>query len=263
MTDDQLRRCRWPRLASNHDRALRAAVAYVLSETLPLGIIATGTIIRGQAHPASDLDIYVLHDAPYRRRIQRFFEGVPTEIFINPPQAVRSYFPDEHTAGRRFTAHMLATGFVVLDADPVVEQLRSESREWLARPEALSDAAAERARYAAATLLEDGADLSATDAVGAALILARAVTQMLELWLRAQRSPLPRAKEMYAEVAARDPLLGQLVERFVGATSARERLDAAHDIADRTIHTRGFFEWDSGPEPVPGADASADGRGNA
>jgi hypothetical protein len=68
---------------------------------------------------------------------------------------------------------------------------------------------------------------------------------------------LPRAKELDREVAARDPALGGLLERFVGAKSATERLDAAHLIADRTIHTRGFFEWDSGSDPVAPIDVPA------
>src|ERR1043166_5447369 len=133
-----LEACRWPELAEPHARALRRAVEFVLAETVPFGIIATGTIIRGEAHPASDIDLYVLHDAPYRRRVQRFFNGVPTEIFINLPHLVRSYFRSDHLSGRRPTPHMLSSGFVVLNRDPVIQQLRAESRDWLARPDALS-----------------------------------------------------------------------------------------------------------------------------
>src|SRR5688572_4248381 len=250
MNDVLLAQCRWPSLPARFGAALRSAVAFVLSETEPLGIIATGTVIRGDAHPASDIDLYVLHEPLYRRRIQRFFHGVPTEIFINPPQAVRSYFPSEHASGRRITAHMLATGVVVFDRDPAVEQLRAESRDWLARPEVLSGRDAEQVRYAAATHLEDGADLTAIDDTAAALILARAVTQMLEYWIRARGRPIPRAKALVAEVTALDPRLGRLVSQFVTASSAADRLKFAQHIGDCTIQARGFFEWDSGPDPV-------------
>ena len=255
--------CRWPVLSEPHAGALRRAVAFTLAETDPLGIIATGTVIRGEAHPASDIDLYVLHDAPYRRRVQRFFQGVPTEIFMNPPHAVRSYFPNEHRDGRRFTAHMLATGFVVLDRNPVVEQLRAESRGWLARPDELSPADAQRARYAAATHLEDGADTTPVDGAVAALILARAVTQMLEFWLRSHGRPIPRAKALVSEVTTLDPALGEMVHRFVSAASPTERLDAAQQIGDRVLHARGFFEWDSGPDPMPAVANSASSRSDA
>lgn len=153
MEQDLLATCRWPELAEPHAGALHQAVEFILAETSPIGIIATGTVVRGEAHPASDIDLYVVHEAAYRRRVQRFFNHVPTEIFINPPSAVRSYFPSEHRDGRRYTAHMIATGVVILDGDPVIERLRA-------------------------------------------------------------------------------------------------RLGHAHRIADRTLEARGFFEWDSGPEPV-------------
>ncbi len=225
-------------------------MSFVLGETTPLGIIATGTIIRGHAHPASDIDLWVVHAAPHRRRVQRFFCDVPTEIFINPPHTVRSYFASEQRGGRRVTAHMVATGFVMLDRDPVIETLRAESREWLAQPELLSADDVQRARYVAATLLEDGADVTDVDSTVAALILARAVTQMLEFWLRVHGHPVPRTKALVSEISALEPSLGDLAIQFARAASPEERLALAYRIGDRTIEVRGFFEWDSGPEPV-------------
>ena len=256
MSGSLLDACRWPALPEPYAGALRRAVEFTLAETAPIAIIATGTVIRGEAHPASDIDLYVVHDAPYRRRVQRFFDGVPTEIFINPPHGVRSYFRAEHRDGRRVTAHMLATGFVVLDRSPVVEQLRAESRDWLARPDELTPADAQRARYAAATHLEDGADTTPTDGAVALLILARSVTQMLELWLRSRGRPIPRAKTLVAEVTALDPVLGAMVRRFATAASPEERLDAAEQLGERVLQARGFFEWDSGPDPMPPAAGS-------
>jgi hypothetical protein len=146
---------------------------------------------------------------------------------------------------------MLATGFVVLDRDPVVERLRSESRGWLARPDELSPDDLQRARYAVATHLEDGADVTSADPDVAALILARAVTQMLEYRLRSLARPIPRAKALVAEIAGLDPELGEMVRRFTSATSPSERLDAAQLMGDHVLQTRGFFEWDSGPDPMP------------
>ena len=254
VADILLGACRWPALPEPYAGALRDAVEFTLAETDPLGIIATGTVIRGEAHPASDIDLYVVHAAPFRRRVQRFFRGVPTEIFINSPHAVRSYFLSEHRSGRRVTAHMLATGFVVLDRSPLVEQLRAESHDWLTRADEMTALDAQRARYAAATDLEDGADTTPVDAAVAALILARAVTRMLELWLRSQGRAIPRAKALVSEVTTLDSALGEMVHRFVSATSPAERLEAAQQIGDHVLHVRGFFEWDSGPDPMPAGD---------
>jgi hypothetical protein len=246
MTTDRLAQCHWPPLQPRYDAALRDAVAFVMTETSPLGVIATGTIIRGEAHPSSDLDVYVVHEPSTRRRIQRFFGDVPAEIFINPPHKVRAYFAEEHRDGRRISAHMVGTGFVVFDPTGIMAQLQAEAREWLARPDVFHPDDAERSRYAAASHLEDGADITPSDPAAAALILGRAVIQMLEFWVRSHGRPLPRSKALLREVALHEAELGQLVDTYVAATSPIARLEAAHRIADRTIGARGFFEWDSG-----------------
>ena len=59
--DGRLAECRWPDLPAPYDAALREATADVFEVAEPIGIIATGTIIRGTAHAASDLDVYVIH----------------------------------------------------------------------------------------------------------------------------------------------------------------------------------------------------------
>ncbi len=119
---------KWPDLAEPYASALRDAVAFVLDRVDPVGIVACGSVIRGTPSPNSDLDIYVVHEADWRQRIQRRFGGVPAEIFINPPTAIRGYFETERRAGRPITAHMLSTGFVVLDRDPVVQGLVDRGR---------------------------------------------------------------------------------------------------------------------------------------
>jgi predicted nucleotidyltransferase len=105
VTTSVLARCTWPPLPSPYDEALRDAVAFILREVDPVGIIATGTIVRGTPHESSDLDVFVIHGAPHRRRIQRFFHGVPAEIFINPASTVRRYFAEECRDGRPITAN--------------------------------------------------------------------------------------------------------------------------------------------------------------
>ena len=93
----------WPSLAAPYDAALRQAVTDLLAwqdpagqHTLdPVGIFAAGSILRGQGGPTSDIDLYVIHPAPFRMRLQRRYEGVPFEIFVNPPHQVRRYFAEE------------------------------------------------------------------------------------------------------------------------------------------------------------------------
>jgi hypothetical protein len=140
-------RCEWPDLAPKYDAALRSAVRFITQTFEPVGIIASGTILRGTPDPASDLDIYVIHLKSTRQRIQKFFEGIPAEIFVNPPEKIEQYFEEEQQSGRPLTAHMLATGFVILDLDPVVETLRRKAKSCLAQPPTTSAQTIEMLRY--------------------------------------------------------------------------------------------------------------------
>jgi hypothetical protein len=244
-----LARCSWPRLPERYDAALREAVGYVVGRWEVMGIVASGTIVRGTPDASSDFDLFVVHRAPVRQRVQKLFRGVPTEIFRNPPATIRRYFADEHAEGRPSTAHMLATGHVVLAADPVVEMLCAEARAWLARPAPLADADAPVARYGPATLYEDAVDVAGRDPATADFLLAQAVPPMLHHAFRSAGRFIPRNKDLLAALEALDPGLGTLARDFHTAASTDERLRIAGEIADRTIGARGFFEWES-PEGV-------------
>lgn len=250
---EPLEACAWPSLAPRYSAALREAVAFVLAEVEPTGIVATGTIVRGIPHASSDLDLYVVHDVPVRRRVQRYFgDGVPAEIFINPPAAIRRYFASEHEEGRPITAHMLATGFVVLARGGELAALREEAGGWLARPGMPSAAAVVRARYDAACRFEDALDVAAADPATATMLLGRAVVAMLEGWCHVRTGAIPRGKDLLAGVAALDPAIGERARAVFADGPFPARLAAALAVADATIGTRGFFEWDSGPEPAAG-----------
>ena len=67
-----------------HKHALRDAVSFVLGSFKAVGIIASGTIVRGNPDATSDIDLWVIHLEPNRQRIQKFFNSVPVEIFVNP-----------------------------------------------------------------------------------------------------------------------------------------------------------------------------------
>jgi predicted nucleotidyltransferase len=248
---DRFEQCSWPRLSEPHGTALQSAVHFIFREVDPIGIVAAGTILRGTQHPSSDLDVYVVHDAPFRRRVQRFFGNhVPTEIFINPPSAIRAYFAEEHEEGRPLTAHMLATGHVVFHRGAELDILRHEAQGWLDRQSFPNEMAAIRARYGAATTFEDAADVADDDPAAASMLIAHAVTDMLEFWCRAKTGRIPRRKDLLVHVADLNPALGALGRRVFLNPSFAEREAAAAEIADMTVGVRGFFEWDSGCDAV-------------
>jgi hypothetical protein len=69
--DDLLSRCSLPILNPPYDRALREAVRLILERYTPIDIIAAGSILRGCPDPTSNPDLYVIHTASFRQRLQR------------------------------------------------------------------------------------------------------------------------------------------------------------------------------------------------
>jgi hypothetical protein len=163
---------------------------------------------------------------------------------------IRRYFVQEHHDARPITAHMFSTGVVVFETDVVVNELRREAAEWLAKRSSIGEDHLIRARYEAATLLEDGVDVGADDPGTGTMLLTRAVIAMLELDCWVNDGRIPRSKGLLGTIAHRNTGLGRWADAFFSATSYADREKAAESIADLTIGARGFFAWDSGSDPV-------------
>ena len=234
-------------LTPKYREALDLAVSWIRENFDPVGIIAAGTIIRGNPDPNSDFDIFVL-TRNFCQRVQRFFGGVPCEIFVNDPSRVREYFKEEHTAGRPCTANMVATGEAVYDSDPVVEELREEARVWLAKEPPHDPKTAEYKKYSAACKFEDYLDTMERDPAIAGIFLASAIELILFWYFYENRMFVPRGKELVSGFREREPELGALAERLLGPGTPVEKEEDAREFAMRTIGVCGFFEWSSDKE---------------
>ncbi|MEZ4634835.1 MAG: hypothetical protein R2873_09985 [Caldilineaceae bacterium] len=236
---------RLPPLHEPYATALSEAADYILERFSPVGIVASGSVLRGQGHASSDLDLYVVHFEPWRQRVQKFFHGVPAEIFVNPPETIRGYFVDEGKAGRPVTAHMLSTGIVIWQTDPVLDELRQEAQAHFAqRPNKPEDALL-MARYMAATAVEDAFDIRHADPANAMLILEQAMGMMIQHAFLAANHNLPRLKQTVDGLADIDPNLSYVARRFYTTSDPAERFDAAEAFARQVLKTTGFFEWET------------------
>ncbi len=233
----------WPELAEPYATALEEAVAWILAEYTPTGIVACGSVLRGEGVASSDLDIQVIHTQPWRQRVQQWFNGVPAEIFVNPPEQIRRYFTEERGEGSPSTAHMLATGFTVLASDDIVETLRAEARETLALPPNASETMLMIHRYEAATMLEDALDVETVTPADAVCLLEYAMRLMIHYTFLAANRHLPREKKMVSALAILDPTLGELAQQFYTELSAERRFQVAKAFAERTLGGTGFFAW--------------------
>jgi nucleotidyltransferase-like protein len=238
----------WPALRPPYDEALDQAVEYVRERFTPIGVIAAGTVVRGVPDDASDLDIVVIHTAPFRQRLQRRFNTVPAEIFVQPPHEARATMEREYADGRPVLAHMIGTGRVLYRAHEELDALVARARELLSQGPSHDEAHLLRLRYLAATRYEDAEDRAAADPETARLILVQAVADMLRYHVVAAGTFVPRDKDLLAGVDMIDPETAALSRRLLRSASLSEQRELARRLADRTIGVRGFFEWESEPE---------------
>jgi predicted nucleotidyltransferase len=248
--NDLLAQCRYPDVAEPYLTALKEAVRFIVQEFEVIGIIAAGSIIRGVPHATSDWDIYVIHDKPQRQMIQRFFAGVPTQFFVNPPSRVRKYFVSEAAEGVCITANMLVTGFVVLDRGPFIETVRQEARIVLENGPQVSEDQLTMRAYHIGDQFENGMDMIERDPLTGIMVLGQAIPRMVQFYFLRQRIFIPRDKDLLIRVRELNPVLGSLVDNFYQTTEWTEKVNLAREIADATIQVQGFFECQTPVESV-------------
>lgn len=240
---------RIPELDPPYDEALRQAVDYLDDRYDIEALIACGTIIRGAPDPSSDLDLYVVNREPFRQRVQRFFNGVPAEIFVNPEFQVRSYFAEEKQDARPITAHMLATGFVMYDPDATIASLRREGLALLADPPA-APINTIQTRHMIAAMYEDAIDVIDRDPHTARLFLHNALWQTLIYFFRVQPVFVPRTKDLLSTLRDIDPELHGLVTDAMNSHDAMAAAESIGRFLDAVIGVRGFFEWETGVQQL-------------
>jgi hypothetical protein len=250
--DPRMAQVTLPPLSDRYRAALAAAVEYVFGRWAAIGVLVSGSIVRGNPGPESDFDIFVLHGEAVRQRVQRRFGGVPAELFVNPPGRVRRYFEEEARGGggRPVTAHMFATGVAVFDPEGVVAALQDRARATLAAGPAVKEALLTWKRYTVATTLEDALDIAEADPEMCAALLSAAVLEAVRYGFWAAGRWQPRVKELLGELAALDPELAELARRFQRAGALPERIELARALVERSVGETGFFEWQSEPEEV-------------
>jgi predicted nucleotidyltransferase len=240
---------RFPELDEMYITALGGIVELLDARFDVAAIAACGTIVRGTPSASSDLDIYVINRKPFRQRIQRFFNQVPAEIFVNPEFQVHSYLESERADGHAITAHMLATGFVMYDPDGVMRSLRAEAQALLdARPQPPADLVSRR--YMITAMYEDAMDVIDDDPSTARLYLHSALWQSIVLYFQSRPAYVPRTKEILATLMKDAPDLHRLVVAAVGTADVQIMADSVGRFLDEVVGTRGFFEWESEPEEL-------------
>src|SRR5262249_54969650 len=144
---------RWMEQA--HQRVI-ASICKELSAQPEVSGIILAQPSGGRYDRNSDLDFYVVIDAPWRQRRQFRRDGVPVELFLNPPARIERDLKE----GESHTIFMVAFGRILFDRSGEVARLAARARErWDQGPQPLSKQEELLARYAIVDALEDADDV--------------------------------------------------------------------------------------------------------
>ncbi|MFB3050119.1 MAG: hypothetical protein ACE1Z9_08215, partial [Acidimicrobiia bacterium] len=153
-----------PHLESPFDRALADALDYVFDiHDDVVSINLAGNVFRGKADPRSNLDLYVIIGGELRHRDQRFFAGVPVEMFFNNEERSRGYFAQDQREGRARAVRLMAFGHVIYDPDRVFARLRTDALDVMERGPAVPEETVTFRRYGAVDQMDSALDVADRD----------------------------------------------------------------------------------------------------
>ena len=239
---------RRPELLPPFDGAFDAAIEFLdgLPETI-IGLWMAGSLARNEGDANSDLDFYVLIEDPHRRRIQRLFNGVPAEMFLNPPHRARAYFEEDRALGRTPGLAMMAEGLILYDPRGECVAISDEARAAMERGPAVDAVALETRRYLVADKLDNAADVVDRDPATARLLASAGVHEATVLWFLRAGEWAPRDKDLLPAIRARVPAVASLLDEF----AAGGDVAVARAAVELLIGVAGFYEWETPPESAP------------
>ena len=236
-----------PRLGAPFDAALREALHYLDGLPEPIiGVWLAGSVSRGEGDANSDLDLYVLVDAAYRRRIQRFFNGVPTEMFLNSPARARQYFEEDRALGRRPGLDMMAHGLILLDTRGECAAIQAEALHSITLGPNVDLLTIETRRYLVADRLDNAADVFERDPTTARLLASAAVHDAMVLAFIRSGEWAPHDKDLLPVLRERHAVIAAMIDQFTRSGD----LDAARDAVEHLLGVSGFYEWETPCEPT-------------
>jgi len=234
-------------ITSQHKAGLKDAISFASNITEPIGIVVSGSIVRGNPNPSSDLDIVTLHDGSWRRRVQQLFNGTPTELFFNSGEWLHYCITDEAARGRPVMAHMLSTGVLLADRDGRMAGVIATARAILSKGPEMGASALLTHKYLAACKVEDALDFQGMDVPDARQAIYLAVDALVQYFYLARNLHLPRPKERLSLLAETEPEVARLLSMALREVPM-DALASLELVSQMLLDVTGFFEWDSGPD---------------
>jgi predicted nucleotidyltransferase len=233
-------------MLEHHKQALNEAIRWLEENYTTIGIIICGSIVRGNSSPSSDFDIYVIHEEKFRQRVQKYFNNVPCEIFINSIGQTKLSFLAEQNNNRPVTAHMISNGIILKgDNNESIKFILKEAKDFEFKSKILTANDETFIKYAISNLFEDANDVVESDPMTCEYILVKVIDKIIDFWFLIKQIPLSRIKERMSLINRHDPEFYIQIDKAFQAQNTKEKLDAVTKIVENIIDEKGYFEWES------------------
>ncbi|EYB67736.1 hypothetical protein DEIPH_ctg033orf0170 [Deinococcus phoenicis] len=223
------------------EAALPAALARVVATPGVYAVLWCGSAARSEADEHSDLDFHALVTGSHRWRSSLVVEGVPVEVFHNPPRKVRAMFAEPDHA----SVAMFAQGRVLMD-HPDLADLGEEARALLAAGPKSRPLTPFQQHILVDEVVEarstQAGPLHAFHVANAADRLVRALYATRGWWEVKPRSWL-------ADLTGKDPSAAHHLHAALNAPTPTERQAALEALALCVLESLTYGE--SATEPVP------------
>ena len=225
---------------------LQAACDWARSDLRATGVLAGGSLQRGDGPAGGEFDLVVLCPVePPRRFIRQRFEGVPVDVVPGTAAGLRRELDAEVSAGRPLMAHLLDTGELLFDdAQGTLAHLVALAKARLQRGPGFTPAVLRRNRQLAAGAVQDALDAFNARSPEATRAVHRAVDALAAQCFFERGRFVPRVRQQLSQLRELDPQAAQLLHEVL----TLQGLDAGtklRDAARRLLVAEAFFDWDA------------------
>ncbi len=176
--------------------------------------VASGSIIRGQGAPHSDIDLVVVYkNLPTAYRESFFYEDVPVEAFVHDAETLQAFMEDDLKKATPAMHHMVATGIVLPAKTQESTQLQRYARDILSKGLETPAWRIDLLRYLVGDKIDD---LKDERPFGERASLLYALYETIgELRLRIDGRFIATGKYLSRSLHACDPAFAQRLEAFM------------------------------------------------
>ncbi len=223
-----------------------------------IGVLVCGSYITGNPSSHSDLDVHLILDdkLDFRERGNKIIDGLLIEYFLNPPKQIRKYFLDDYNSIRPMSHTQFITGRILLDKTGVVQQLKEEAKEILAKDYSDIDTSVhELQKYSIWDMLDDLQDSFENEKLDFDFVYYANLDKLLSIYMKFIKYPYDK-KSMLGNITSEivrnkyllkelpDEEIGLLIEKCITTIQRGSRMKFYEELTNKILDLFGGFDID-------------------